>query len=139
MKSKQIEDGFILRLEAGEPLVDVLTEFCITNDIRLGLITGLGAATRVTLGNFNIQTKEYKEQEFEGSFEITMLYGNISEMDGKPYLHIHATLGDDRFGSLAGHLKQATVGATCEITILTLAGTVERYKDEEVGLNLYNL
>lgn len=36
-----------------------------------------------------------------------------------------------------GHLVDATISATCEMVIRVLDGTVDRYFDEEVGLNLF--
>lgn len=36
-----------------------------------------------------------------------------------------------------GHLNKAIVSATCEMVISIIEGNVDRYFDEEIGLNLF--
>ncbi|MBW2988089.1 DNA-binding protein [Candidatus Woesearchaeota archaeon] len=139
MRVLKTKEAFVLRLDKGEELIAKLKEFCIQHNLRLGLIIGLGAAHRVVLANYNPSTKHYSEQKFEGSFEIAMLNGNISEMNGEPYLHIHATIADPSFKTYSGHLKEAVISATCEITIIPIQGKLERYYEPKLGLNLYKI
>ena len=64
MEYRRFEDKYILRIDRGEDVVNVLTNFCREKDIRLGTISGIGAASLVEIGLFNVNTKEYKTKEF---------------------------------------------------------------------------
>ena len=52
------------------------------------------------------------------------------------YLHIHATLGDDKGLAHGGHLNEAVVSATCELFIRKLDMVIERKADPKTGINL---
>ena len=68
--------------------------------------------------------------------EIASLIGNISQKDGKPFLHIHTVLCDENFTCIGGHLKEAKVGATCEVHLIDLGMNIERKYDNGIGLKL---
>ncbi len=69
--------------------------------------------------------------------EIANLTGNVSELDGNVYLHLHVTLGRCDYSALAGHLLTATINGACEIVITKYPGTLERYHNANIGLNMY--
>jgi predicted DNA-binding protein with PD1-like motif len=139
MKFKKIDGNYILRLESGEEIIATLLEFCAKQGIMLGSIVGLGGASKVCLASYRPPKNEYDEKWFDGVFEIAHLYGNISEMNGKPYIHVHACIGDKEYRAYAGHLKAALVSPTCEITIRQIEGSVARFQDPGTGLNFYRL
>lgn len=58
-----------------------------------GAIHGLGAADHVELGLFRTDVKQFVGHTYDGMYEIASLNGNISQMEGKVYLHLH---GGDR-------------------------------------------
>ena len=64
------------------------------------------------------------------------LLGTVSEKDGAPYIHIHATAGRADGAVIGGHLKRAVISATCELVLHTVYGRVPRFYDERTGLNL---
>ena len=68
--------------------------------------------------------------------EITGLSGSVTRVDGKPYLHLHGTMADQRNVIHGGHVIEATVGATCEMFVRTLPGEMTRAGDEKLGINL---
>jgi predicted DNA-binding protein with PD1-like motif len=136
MEYVQYGSKIVLRLDRGEELVGAVRIFCEENSIRLGSVSGIGAVNQVDVGLFVQETKEYHTKEFRGSMEITSLAGNISQMNGKVYIHLHATLTDATYQAYGGHLNKAVVGATCELFIDVVDGEVDRLMSEEIGLNL---
>lgn len=140
MKYQQVGDSWVVRLERGEEVVASLLSFCAQEGVRLGSVSGIGAVEDVELGYYDVTAREYSSTHLSGQHEVTGLLGNISEMEGEPYLHMHVTLGDKEFRAWAGHLAKATVSATLEVVIRELPGGVERFTDEETtGLNLWKI
>ena len=58
-------------------------------------------------------------------------------MNGEFYTHIHMSAGNEKGEVFGGHLNRAIVSATCEMFIEIIDGEVDRYFDEEIGLNLF--
>jgi hypothetical protein len=139
MRYKKIESTYVIRLEKGEKVTEKLLELCEKEKIKAGCFNGLGAVGEVELRHFNLMTKEYSSKKLSGQYEITSLHGNISEMSGKSYIHAHLVVGDSQFNSWSGHLNEATVSATCEIILVKVDEVITRKKDEETGLNLFDI
>lgn len=137
MEYEKFGDRCVVRLDKGEEVVSALKDFCEDNNIQLGLIMGLGSASEVELALFDTDKKEFHSRKLKGVFEIALLNGNISQMEGKVYLHIHAVIGDEEFNSYAGHLKSAVISGTGEVIIYGWEGRLEREFSGEIGLNLY--
>jgi uncharacterized protein len=133
---RKFGNKYILRIDRGEEVVATLKAFCTENRITLGSVSAIGAANRATIGLFNTKTKQYQSTELTGDFEITSLTGNISTMNGEVYLHLHATLSDDKYHTFGGHLNAAIVSGTCEFIIDAIDGACDRKFSDDVGLNL---
>lgn len=136
MEFKRYGSKILVRLDPGEEVVASLAEVCTQQEVRLGVVGGIGAVDRAVVGLFDPVTREYLSTTLEKPFEITNLTGNVSEMDGKLYLHLHATLADREHDCFGGHLNEARVSATAEIWIDVVEGTVDREFSPTVGLNL---
>ena len=136
MEYRKFDDKYVVRMNKGEEVISKLLELVERENIELGEITGLGAASLVEIGVFNVNTKEYNTKVFEGMFEITSLVGNITRKEGKPYLHIHINFGDPDGVVKGGHLVRVNISATGEIIINTIKGHVDRKLSDEIGLNL---
>lgn len=89
------------------------------------------------LGLFRTDVKQFVGHTYDGMYEIASLNGNISQMEGKVYLHLHAVIGDEENETRGGHLVEARVSATAEIVITAFEGGVNRRFSEEIGLNLF--
>lgn len=140
MDYRMFDRDYIVRLERGEELVTSLKGLCREADIRLGEISGIGATNDCELGVYDVKEQKYYKNSFQGAYEITALAGNITRMDDdEPYLHLHATLGDREGQAFAGHLNRAVISATAELIIRTIPGEVDRFKDDDTGLNLLKL
>ena len=139
MRAKKLETSYVLRLERGERIVEALTAFCAREKITAASFSGLGTCRNAEIGFFHIEAGAYAFRTFPEDCEITALLGNVSLVDGKPHVHAHIVLGDSRFRSWSGHLKEAEVLATCEIVLIKLKGKLLRKRDEKSGLNLLKL
>jgi len=131
--------NYVIRLDAGEKIVATLLSLCERDGIGSGFFNGLGAVGEAEIGHFDPATGDYSWVKLSGSFEIAALYGNISVVDGNPFIHAHASLGDETFAVRGGHLREATVSATCEITLTRFNDDIGRKRDEATGLFLLDL
>ena len=125
---------YVVRLDAGERIVETLRALCERDAIGGGYFHGLGAVGEAEIGHFDPSTNDYDWVRLSGPYEIVSLYGNISTVDGKPHFHAHIALGDNTMAVRGGHLKEAVVSVTCEVTLVRFRDEIGRKKDERSGL-----
>ncbi|KMV77721.1 hypothetical protein HMPREF0979_01673 [Coprobacillus sp. 8_1_38FAA] len=139
MKYQRFEQTIIVRMDKGEDIVEQVKNVALKEKIKLASISALGAINEFTVGVFKTKEKKYYANEFKGDFEIVSLTGTINKMNDEYYSHMHLSAGNDQGQVFGGHLNKAIVSATCEMVIQIINGEVDRYFDEEVGLNLLKL
>lgn len=127
---------FILVLKKGENLFEGILHCANTINLKSATISGLGALDEVTVAYYYLSTKQYQTKLFAGMYELIALNGNISFVDGKRFLHIHAALGTETYDVIGGHIMDATVGPSAEISIIPLSATITREYDADIGLKL---
>ncbi|MBO5562519.1 MAG: DNA-binding protein [Bacteroidales bacterium] len=129
---------YVLSLDNHVEIVEALTAFCREKQIHAGSITGIGAIGEATFRFLDPATKQYVDKTFDEQMEITNLTGNISEKDGKPYLHVHITASRRDYTCIGGHLLSARVNGACELLVDDFGEVrLGRRFDRETGLNLY--
>ena len=137
MEYKRFGSTIVVRIDKGEEILDKVREIALKENINLANINALGAVSEFAVGVFKTDEKKYYSNEFKGYFEIVSLTGTINTMNGEYYSHLHMSAGDDTGKVFGGHLNRAIVSATCEMIINIIDGNVDRYFDEEIGLNLF--
>ncbi len=137
MDYRRFGDTLIVRLDKNEKIVEQVRVLAEKEKIRLATVEALGAVDDFTVGVFFTNEKKYYSNRFQGAYEIVSLTGTISTMDGHFYQHLHMSAGDAKGNVKGGHLNSANVSATCEMVIRIIDGEVDRYHDEEIGLNLF--
>ena len=137
MYYKQFGNTYMVRIDLGEDIVKSLKKLCEDEHILLGRVEAIGAADHAVIGVYDLEKKEYYPEKIDEFMEIASLNGNITVMDGKPYIHLHATLADRDHVIHGGHVLEMRVGATCEMFVTVPDGEVSRKKDEELGINLW--
>ena len=106
---------------------------------------GLGVAACLVLGSQQAPREPPKGAFIQGSSGTSVLSGantftgNITLVNGEPFIHAHITLANIEFGAVGGHFKEGTVGATLEVFVTRLNTEIHRCPDEAVGLNLMDL
>ena len=134
MKYFVLGSVYIVRLDAGEKIIETLKALCERDGIGGGYFHGLGAVGEAEIGRFDPESNDYAWVRLSGPCEIVSLYGNITVADGKPFIHAHIALGDNTFAVRGGHLKEAVVSVTCEITLSRFKDEIGRKRDERSGL-----
>ena len=139
MKSKKIKDTYFIRLKRGEKIVETLKSFCADNRIKCGYFFGIGALGEAELAHYIVENKKYSSKTLKQPLEIINMTGNITAMNKEAYLHCHITLSDEKMNAIAGHLKEGTISATCEIVLVKLNASINRKHNEAIGLNLMEI
>lgn len=137
MEYRKFDHTLIVRMDRGEDLFEELKKVALAENIRLASISALGTFSSMTVGIYDLDERRFMGNDFEGMFEIVSLTGTINTMDGEYYSHLHAAAGDRNGNVFGGHLSRAIVGATLEMVITVIDGTVDRVKDEDTGLNIF--
>jgi predicted DNA-binding protein with PD1-like motif len=137
MEYRRFGDTLIVRIDRDEEIVEQVRIVAGKEKIRLATVEALGAVNDFTTGVFDTAEKQYHANRFRGAFEIVSLTGTISTMNGEFYQHLHMSAGDAKGNVFGGHLNSANVSAVCEMVIRVIDGEVDRYHDEEIGLNLF--
>lgn len=129
---------YVLSLDNHVEIMQALSAFCAEKEILAGNIMGLGAINEATFRFLDPATKKYVDKTFCEQMEITNLTGNISQKDGKPYLHVHITASRRDYTCVGGHLLSARINGACELVVRQFQDAfLGRRPDEETGLNLY--
>ena len=137
MEYKRFKNKIIVRMDKGEEILEQIKNIALKEKIKLANINALGATNDFTVGVYKVEEKKYYSNNFKGNFEIVSLTGTINTMNDEFYTHIHMSAGNDKGEVFGGHLNRAIVSATCEMVIDIIDGRVDRYFDEEIGLNLF--
>jgi predicted DNA-binding protein with PD1-like motif len=136
MRYFEKDNIYVLIIDRGEELVSTISNFCKKNKIKAAFVSGIGALSNINLGYFDIIKKEYIKREFDNSYELININGNISVKEDNYILHCHVVLGGPDYSLKGGHLFRGLVSVTAEIYILPLDGKLIREMDEETSLNL---
>jgi predicted DNA-binding protein with PD1-like motif len=139
MKWKKIEDGYLLKPDVGEEVVGAVRDLVVEQGFQSGSVCGIGGVEAVVLGYYDLDTKTYHKKELSGRYELVSLVGNVSIIDGEPFVHAHAVVSGPDLVAMGGHLFKATVAVTAEIYLWGSATLVTRSLDKRVGLNTLDL
>ena len=137
---QQVSEGrYVLSIDNHQEILAALGAFCAEKGILAGEVRGLGAVGSAVFRFLDPATRQYVDRAFDEQMEITALIGNISEKDGKPYLHVHLTCGRRDYTCVGGHLLRAVINGAWELVVEQWPAPLGRRFDPETGLNLYDL
>lgn len=143
MKSMLLDRGrertYAVVCDTGDEMIAVLTAFAKAEDLNASHFTAIGAFSAATLGYFDYDTKEYLKIPITEQVEALALIGDIALDDGEPKVHAHVVVGLRDGTTRGGHILQATVRPTLEITLSESPAHLRRTTDPETGLALINL
>jgi predicted DNA-binding protein with PD1-like motif len=126
----------VLVFEPGDEVIEQLRSWATTQGLEAGAFTGIGAFSRVTLGYFDVDRREYVPTEIDEQVEVLSLVGNIALSDGGPSVHAHVVVGKRDGSAHGGHLLKGTVRPTLEVVLERPAPPLRRRRDDATGLAL---
>lgn len=129
-------DHVVLRFDLGEEVLTSLQAWCETEKIAAGNFSAIGAASIIELSWYDTDEKRYADKTIEGKWEIVGITGFVAQKDGHTHIHAHGSFSDEQMNLQGGHIKKLIVGATCELALTILEGTIPRSFDERTGLFL---
>ncbi|HET8587944.1 MAG TPA: DUF296 domain-containing protein [Candidatus Limnocylindria bacterium] len=129
---------FVGRLPTGSDLVEEIQSFCLEHSILAAWVDAVGAMQHVNYACYEQTEKRYVELSSDTHTEMASFAGNISDRDGKPFLHAHATFADETGETVGGHLLPGCRVWVAELRITELADvSLVRTFDERTGLALW--
>ncbi len=106
-----------VRLDPQEEIHTLLKEVFSTQGARSGAVTsGIGRVQNVDIGYLD-EHGVYQRKVLTGAVELLSLQGNVAEMDGRLFTHLHVVVSDDEHRVHGGHLFSAVIAVTAEIHI----------------------
>jgi hypothetical protein len=145
MKSKCVaqqadQRTFVLILDRGEEAFASISRFAEQETIAGASLTALGAFESARVGWFDPEERKYHHIPIKQQCEVLNLIGDIATGDdGKPSLHVHAVLGLSDGTTRGGHLMEAIVRPTLEVTVVESAAHLRRKKRSDLGIALIDL
>jgi len=139
MSHYTVKRTIIGHLKSGTDLYDGITRIVQEHNISAGRVTGIGAVQRAKLAYYDQKLMKYFDIDVNEPMEIVSLNGNVSLKDGKPFVHAHVVLADEKGNGKGGHLLAGgTPVFACELTIEEYEGPqLTRGFDERTGLALW--
>ena len=135
MEYKRYKNFIAVRLDKGDEITASVYKVAEIEGVKCAKVSGIGATDDFTVGVFDITKKEYEKFDFCTNHEINALTGNITEKDGKPYIHLHITATGKNCKVVGGHLIKGVISLTGEIVITVVDGDITREFDEDLGIN----
>lgn len=125
----------VFRVKPGQELLSEIARYCREHDISSGVVIGIIGSVKSARLNFLRELPgKYNSVDYPGPLEIVCAQGSVALKDDIPVLHIHVQLsGQDT--CRGGHLAEATVFSTAEVTIGELDYQLRRQTDSYSGLN----
>ncbi|MDO8521829.1 MAG: DNA-binding protein [bacterium] len=138
MRTTKDGKNHLIILERGEDVIPALLRYCTEHKITAGVFTGIGAVNNIEIGYYDFEEREYHFRAEKGDFEVASMTGNITSVDGKPFIHVHAVLSrcDKTLECIGAHIKKASVAVTLEVFLTNVDVSLSRAYDECTGLKL---
>lgn len=133
MKYMVFGPDYVVRLDPGERIVESLSALCVQDDIGLAWFSGLGAVASAEIGWFDVREGVHLKTRIDEPCELVSLTGNVTRMDDRPFIHAHAVLAGRDSAVRGGHLKEAVVSITVEITLHRTFDSMGRRVDPRTG------
>lgn len=147
METKKSKNMLLVRLETGEEIISSLEKACEENKIKGGFVFGIGALSYAKIVSAGSRERiAFEFSEINGPIEIASAMGNVSQKEGKTFVHLHASLGLlEESGSgkkgittYATHISKGIISLTGEFFVFP-CGKLERKLNEKTNMFVWDL
>lgn len=139
MRVTKNDDKYIMRIDKGENVLESITSWCVENDIKAGVFSGIGAVEYVSCGYYALDEKKYYFKQYDQLLEVLSMQGNIALKEEKPFPHVHAVFSGTDNKAFGGHVEEMRVGVVLEVVFEALSKPIVREHDECIGLFLMDV
>lgn len=139
MQYREAPQGYFLVLDRGDEVLESITRFATETGTRAASFQGIGAVDRLTLGFYDLASQAYERRSWQEDLEVASLIGNLAVVDGGPFPHVHGVFGRRDFSALAGHVFEATVSVTLELSLISAPEAIHRTPVDFCDLKLIEL
>jgi predicted DNA-binding protein with PD1-like motif len=139
MQYRQTPTGYFLVLDRGDEVLEAITRFATETGVRAAGFTGIGAVGQLTLGFYDLEKQAYERRSWNEDLEVASLTGNLAVVDGGPFPHVHGVFGLRDFSAVAGHVFEAAVSVTLELSVVTAPEAINRSPVDFCDLKLIEL
>ncbi len=131
---------FAVIFETGDEVMAGLTDFAKGQKLAGSHFTAIGAFRDAVIAYFDWEKKEYLKNPVREQVEVVSLVGDVAlAPDGSPKVHAHVVLGRRDGTALGGHLIEAHVRPTLEVTLTEEPKHLRRRPDPQSGLALIHV
>jgi uncharacterized protein len=130
---------FAVVFDTDDDVLEELLAWARSQRLSSASFTGIGAFRSVTLGFFDLETRDYIRIPIDDQVEVLALTGNVALADGEPKVHAHVVVGRRDGTAEGGHLMKARVRPTLELVVVESAPHLRRTMDPATGLPLLDL
>ena len=127
---------FAIVLDSGDEAMAAIASFATARQLRTSQFTAIGAFSRVVVGYFDWDTKEYRKTPINEQVEVLSLLGDITLENSKPKVHAHVVVSKADATAHGGHFVEGHVRPTLEIVLTETPAHLRRRFDSETGLTL---
>ena len=125
---------YVFRVKPGQELLTEIMNYCQKKDITSGIIMGIiGSVNSARISYLKELPGKYISENYKGPLEIVAAQGSIALISNERVIHIHIQLSSDK-ACFGGHLVEAVIFSTAEVTIGELNNQLVRYTDNYTGL-----
>ena len=136
--NEQPERTIALVFDENEEVASGLLHFAEKQNLTAARLSAIGALSRVVLGFFDLQARDYRRIEINEQVEVISLLGNIALKGAEKKIHAHIVVGKSDGTAYGGHLLAGWVRPTLEVIAIESPSYLQREMDEKTGLPLLN-
>ena len=125
----------VFRVKPEQELLTEIVRYCNDRGLYSGLVIGIIGSVQKARLNFLMELPgQYDSVEYTGPLEIVCAQGSIALKKNESVIHIHILLSGKDI-CRGGHLAEAEVFSTAEVSIGEIDYQLQRQYDNYTGLN----